>query len=127
MVPREQLCIHKASEEGGGGGVPGTRDSSGACGADHVRQNMQSTEAHGEAEIHLQPIEDPSGCLKEGFDLWEAHLGADLLVGLVTHGGTTLVGPACSLFLKDCTHKKGPTLEQFIKNCNKREELTLGS
>ena len=30
-----------------------------------------------------------------------------------------------SLFLKDCTPWKGPTLEQFVKNCSVWEGLTL--
>ena len=30
-----------------------------------------------------------------------------------------------SLFLKDCTPCKGPTLEQFVKNCSPCEGLTL--
>ncbi|KAJ7402343.1 hypothetical protein BTVI_87375 [Pitangus sulphuratus] len=30
-----------------------------------------------------------------------------------------------SLFLKDCTTWKGPTLEQFVKNCSLWEGLTL--
>ena len=30
-----------------------------------------------------------------------------------------------SLFLKDCTPWKGPTLEQFVKNCSPWEGLTL--
>jgi len=36
------------------------------------------------------------------------------------------LGPRCSsLFLKDCTPWKGPTLEQFMKNYSLREGLTL--
>lgn len=80
-------------------------------------------EVHGEAQIHLQPTEDASVLLKEGIDGWESHIEADILVGLVTHGVTHW----SSLFLKNCTHKKGPTVKKFMKNCNKRGGLTLGS
>ena len=48
-----------------------------------------------------------------------AHAGAALLVGLVG-------SPCCSsLFLKDGTPWKGPTLEQFMTNCSPWGGLTL--
>ena len=47
---------------------------------------------------------------------------AGLLAGLVTPWGTHA---GVSLFLKDCTPWKGPTLEQFVKNCSPWEGLML--
>lgn len=82
--------------EGEGVGVPDiSAEVPLACGADHERQNvtLQSMEVHGESQIHLQPTEHPSELLKEGFDCWESHIGADILVELVTHGGHTLEQP----------------------------------
>ena len=71
--------------------------------------------------------------------LWEAHAGAGSWQDLWTHGER---GPCwcrfadrtcdpvgdprwSSLFLKDCTLWKGPTLEQFMKNCSLWERLML--
>jgi len=64
LYERNNSADTKVSEEGAGGGGPGTR-------ADiplppvmktMVRQavSLQSTEAHSGTEIHLQPMEDPT-------------------------------------------------------------------
>ncbi|XP_059729048.1 uncharacterized protein LOC132341481 isoform X2 [Haemorhous mexicanus] len=60
-------------------------------------------EVHGRAEIHLQPVEDP------------------------TPETCDTVGDPCriSLLLKDCTSWKGPMLERFVKNCSPWERPTL--
>ncbi|GAB0202756.1 hypothetical protein GRJ2_002741200 [Grus japonensis] len=103
----------KVTEEGGGG-APG-------AGAEIPLQPVEKTtvkqavplqpiEDDGEADIHLQPVEDPTPEMVEtpegGCDLWEAHARAVLLAGLVTLW-------------------EGPTLEQLVKNCSPWERLTL--
>ncbi|GAB0185878.1 AN1-type zinc finger protein 5-like [Grus japonensis] len=80
---------------------------------------LQPMEVHGGADIHLQPMEDPT---PEQVDAPE--------------GGCDPVGSLCqsrfsvrtcdpmgdphwsSLLLKDCTPQKGPLLEQFLRNCS---------
>ena len=78
-------------------------------------------------------------CPKEAVTLWEACAGAGSWQDLWTRGERSphwsrFAGRACdpagdprwsSLFLKDCTPWKGPTLEQFVKNCSPWEGLTL--
>lgn len=68
-------------------------------------------------------------CPKEAVILWEAHAGADSWKDLWTHGKRSscwskFSGKACdpardpcwtSLFLRDYTPWKGPTLEQLIE------------
>ncbi|GAB0208359.1 AN1-type zinc finger protein 5-like [Grus japonensis] len=105
---------------------------------------LQPMEVNGGADIHLQPVEDPTleqvdapkgGCDPHGKLALEqapgrtcgpmergAHAGAGLLAGLVTPWGTQHWS---SLFLKDCTLWKGPTLEQFLKTCSPWEGLML--
>jgi len=96
-------------------------------------------EVHGGADIHLQPMEDPTpeqmDALKQAMTLWKAHTGAGSWQDLWTSGERSpnwsrFAGRTCdpmgdphwsSLFLKDCTLWKGPTLEQFMTNCNLRE------
>jgi len=70
---------------------------------------------------------------------WGAHSGAGSWQDLRTCGERSpqwnrFAGRACdpvgdphwsSLFLKDCTPWKGPTLGQFVKNCSLWEGLTL--
>ena len=70
---------------------------------------------------------------------WEACTGAGFWQDLWTRGERSpcwsrFAGRACdpmgdprwsSLFLKDCTLWKGPTLEQFMKNCSLWEGLML--
>jgi len=79
------------------------------------------------------------GCLKEAVIPWGACAGAGSCQDLRTHGERSpccsrFAGRACdpmgdhrwsSLFLKDCTPWKGPTLGQFVKSCSLWEELTL--
>ncbi|KAJ7403523.1 hypothetical protein WISP_150477 [Willisornis vidua] len=96
-------------------------------------------EVHGEAKIHLQPMDDllwevceasiphrkpelgqasgrTCGPMKR-----EAHGGAGLLARL----GTPWGDPSWhSLLLKDYTPQKGPTLLQFMKNCRPWESPT---
>ena len=70
---------------------------------------------------------------------WEARAGAGSWQDLWPHGERSprwsrFAGRTCdpmgdprwsSLFLKDCTPWKGPTMEQFLKNCSLWEGLTL--
>ena len=64
ICERSNFADTKVSEEGGGGGAPG-------AGAEIPLQPMMRTmvrqavplqpmEVHGEADIHLQPVEDPT-------------------------------------------------------------------
>ncbi|GAB0196097.1 hypothetical protein GRJ2_002075000 [Grus japonensis] len=98
----------------------------------------------GGADIHLQPVEDPTleqvEAPKESYDPARkpaleqapgrtcspmergAHARAGVLTGLCDPVGDPRWS---SLFLKDCTLWKGPTLEQFVKNCSPWEGLTL--
>ncbi|PKU39849.1 rna-directed dna polymerase from mobile element jockey-like [Limosa lapponica baueri] len=124
------------SEEEGGGGTPRARAKIPLQPVVKtvVRQAvpLQPVEVHGGADIHLQPMKNPTleqvddqrrlrphgkpmleqasgrtcGPLERG-----AHAGVGLLAVLVTPWRS-------SLFLKDCTQWKGPMLEQFMKNCN---------
>ncbi|GAB0209072.1 epimerase family protein SDR39U1 [Grus japonensis] len=120
---RNNFADTKVSEEGGGGGAPGTRAKIPLQPMEKtmVKQAgpLQPMEVDGGADIHLQPMEDstleqveaPEGdcdpmgsprwsrLLAGPVDPWRAHTGAGLLAGPVTPW-------------------KGPTLEQFVKNCS---------
>ncbi|GAB0179828.1 zinc finger and BTB domain-containing protein 5 [Grus japonensis] len=100
-------------------------------------------DVHGGADIHLQPMENPTPeqveAPKGGCGPWEAHAGAGSWQDLWTHGERSphqsrFAGRTCdpmgdprwsSLLLKVCTPWKGPTLEQFMKNCSPWEGLRL--
>ncbi|GAB0184449.1 zinc finger and BTB domain-containing protein 5 [Grus japonensis] len=104
---------------------------------------LQSMEDDGGADIHLQPVEDPTpeqvDAQKEAVIPWEAHAGADSWQDLWPCGERSPgwsrfavracdpVGDPCwsSLFLKVCTPWKGPMLEQLVKSCSPWEGLTL--
>ncbi|GAB0182020.1 hypothetical protein GRJ2_000667300 [Grus japonensis] len=100
---------------------------------------LQPMEVHGGADIHLQPVEDPTPEQEENVTSWEAHAGAGSWQDLWLHGERSprwsrFAGRTCdpvgdprwsSLVLKVCTPWKGPTLEQFMKNCSPWEGLTL--
>ncbi|KAK4830527.1 hypothetical protein QYF61_011506 [Mycteria americana] len=107
ICERNNSADTKISEEGGGGGASGTRAEIPLQPVvkTMVRQGvaLQPMEVHGRADIHLQPVEDP---MPEQVDVPEG--GCDHMESL----GWS------SLFLKDCTPWKGPTLEQFVKNCS---------
>ncbi|GAB0182549.1 hypothetical protein GRJ2_000720200 [Grus japonensis] len=87
---------------------------------------LQPMEADGGADIHLQPVEDPTpeqvdapegGCGPVGSPHWNRFAGRTC---------DPVGGPRwSSLLLKVCTPWKRPTLEQFVKNCSLREGLTL--
>ncbi|GAB0185470.1 zinc finger and BTB domain-containing protein 5 [Grus japonensis] len=96
-------------------------------------------EDDGGADIHLQPVEDPT---PEQVDI-QRRLRLHGKPVLEQAPGRTcgersphwsrFAGRTCdlmdprwsSLFLKVCTPWKGPTLEQFMKNCSPWEGLTL--
>ncbi|GAB0187970.1 hypothetical protein GRJ2_001262300 [Grus japonensis] len=94
---------------------------------------LQSLEVHGGADIHLQPMKDPTP------EQVDAQAGAGSWQDLWTHGERSprrsrFAGRTCdpmgdprwsSLLLKDCTLWKRPTLEQLVKNCSLWEGLTL--
>lgn len=70
------------SKEGTGEGAVGARaDSSAAHGADHGEGavSSMSKRVHGDAEIYLQPMEEPhiraDGCPKEAVTLWKTYAG----------------------------------------------------
>jgi len=105
---------------------------------------LQSLEVHGGADIHLQPMEGTPRrsrgmCLKDALTLWGACAGAGSCQDLWTHGlrspgQSRFAGGICdpvgdphwnSVFLKDCSPWKGPTLGQFVKSCSLWEGLTL--
>ncbi|GAB0180545.1 AN1-type zinc finger protein 5-like [Grus japonensis] len=71
---------------------------------------LQPMEVDGGADIHLQPMKDPTPEQVEA-----------------PEGGCDPVGSLCwsSLFLEVCTPWKGPTLEQLMKNCSLWEGLML--
>lgn len=52
----------------------------------------------------------------------EAHVGEDLLAGLVPHGGPTLEKPVPKGLQ---SYVKGPRLQQFMQSCRPWEGLTL--
>ena len=138
----------KVSEEGDGGGAPGTR-------ADIPLQPLEQTmvrqavpqqpmEVHGGAEIHLHPVEGgphtgEGGCLKEAVAPWGACAGAGSWQDLWTcsersprwsrfavRARDPMGNPRWSgLFLKGYTLWKGDTLGQFMKSCSPREVLVL--
>ena len=56
------------------------------------------------------------GCLKEAVTPWGGHVGAGFCQDLQTCGERSPCWS--SLFLKDCTPWKGPTLGQFVKSCS---------
>ncbi|GAB0182007.1 hypothetical protein GRJ2_000666000 [Grus japonensis] len=87
---------------------------------------LQPMEVHGEADIHLQPVENPTleqvevpreGCDSVGSPCWSRFAGRTC---------DPMGDPRwSSLFLKDYSPLKGPMLEQFLKNCSPWEGLTL--
>ena len=148
ICERNNSADTKVSEEGGGGGAPGTR-------AEIPLQPLVKTmvmqvvplqpmEVHGGADIHLQPMEDPTpeqadvpegGCSPVGSPCWSRLLAGpadpwrERSPRWSRFAGRT-GGPVgdprwSSLFLKDCTLWKGPALEEFVKNCSLCEGLTL--
>jgi len=105
---------------------------------------LQPMEVHSGSDIYLQPMEDPTpeqvDASKEGCDPMESPHWSRLLAGPVDSwrerslGWSGFAGRICdpvgdpswrSLFPKDCTPGKGPTLEQFAKNCSLWEGLML--
>ncbi|GAB0210172.1 hypothetical protein GRJ2_003483000 [Grus japonensis] len=106
---------------GGGGGVPGTRAEIPLQPVEKtiVRQAvpLQPMEVNGGADIHLQPLEDPT---PEQVDVPKGDCDSVESLHWSRFAGRTCdpVGNPCwsSLVLKDCTLWKGPTLEQFMKN-----------
>ena len=91
ICERNNSADTKVSEEGGGGGAPGTRAEIPLqpLVKTMVRQavSLQPMEVHGGADIHLQPVEDPTlqqvdvpegGCDPVGSPCWSR-----LLVGPV--------------------------------------------
>ncbi|GAB0178150.1 hypothetical protein GRJ2_000280300 [Grus japonensis] len=99
-------------------------------------------EDDGGADIHLQPMEDPTPEQvdpKEAVTPWEAHAGGGSWQDLWARGersphwsrfaGRTYdpVGDPrrSSLLLKVCTPWKGSMLEQLVQNCSPWEGLTL--
>ncbi|PKU47002.1 suppression of tumorigenicity 5 protein isoform x4 [Limosa lapponica baueri] len=97
---------------------------------------LKPMEVRGGTDIHLQPVEYPTpekvDAPKEAVNPRKAHTKADSLQHPGACGGRGScwnrfagrtcgpVGDPCwnSLFLKDCTLQKGPTLDQFVKNCS---------
>ncbi|OPJ69213.1 hypothetical protein AV530_012319 [Patagioenas fasciata monilis] len=73
---------------------------------------LQPVEVHSSAEIHLQPMDDP---MLEQVNVTEGGYSQSRL-----HAGPHRASSPrwSSLFLKDCTLWKGPTLEQLVKNCS---------
>ncbi|KAK4829029.1 hypothetical protein QYF61_001804 [Mycteria americana] len=148
VFERNNSADTKVSEEGGGGGAPGT-------GAEiplqpvvktMVRQAvpLQPMDLHSGADIHLQPVEDPMpekvDASEADCDPMESPCWSRLLAGPVTLWRersplwSRFAGRTCdpvgdprwsSLLLKDCTPWKGPMLEQFVKNCSLWEALML--
>ncbi|GAB0203441.1 hypothetical protein GRJ2_002809700 [Grus japonensis] len=142
---RNNFADTKVSEEGEGGGAPGT-------GAEIPLQPVVKAMVR-QAFIHpsnvliallyfdSKPMEDPKpeqveapegGCDPVGSPCWSkllagpvergAHTGAGLLAGLVT----PMEDPCwSSLLLKVCTLWKRPMLEQFVKDCSPWEGLML--
>jgi len=122
-----------------------SRHSLAAPGADHGEAGCApaANKVHGGADLHLQPMED--AMLEQGdarrslLTPWEAVAGAGTWQDLWPRGersphqsrfANRTCDPAgdphwSSLFLKDCSPWKGPTLEQFVKNCSPWEGLKL--
>ena len=104
---------------------------------------LQPMEVHGGADIHLQPMEDPTpeqvdaskgGCDPMGSLCWSRLLAGPVNPWRQEPTLKRFAGRTCdpagdprwsSLLLKDCTPCKGPMLEQFMKNCSLWEGLTL--
>jgi len=101
-------------------------------------------EVYGGADLHLQPIEDPTpeqvdvpkGCCDPADSLcWSRVLAGPVAPRRErSPHWSRFAGRACdpvgdphwsSPFLKDCTPCKGTTLGQFGKNCGLWEGLTL--
>ena len=115
-------------------------DSPAARGADPGEAGcaLQPMEAHGGADLYLQPRDDPT---PEQGDVtpWGARAGAGSWQDLWPRGERSprwnrFAGRACdpvgdprwsSLFLKDCTPWEGPTLGQFVEDCLLWEGPTL--
>ncbi|GAB0178358.1 zinc finger and BTB domain-containing protein 5 [Grus japonensis] len=120
---RNNSADTKVSEEGGGEGAPGARAEIPLQPMEKtmVRQavTQQPMEDHARVDIHLQPVEDPMpeqvACPNRSCSPWRAHAREGSWQDL-----WFVERSLCwsSLFLKDCTPGKGPTLEQFLKNCS---------
>ncbi|GAB0207967.1 hypothetical protein GRJ2_003262400 [Grus japonensis] len=124
----------KVSEEGGGGGAPGT-------GTEIPLQPVEKTMVR--QAVHLQPVEDPTleqveasegGCDPVGSLCWNRLLAEPVAPWREQPMLEQAPGRTCdpmgdsrwsSLFLKEFTPWKRPTLEQFMKNCSPWEGLTL--
>jgi len=87
---------------------------------------LQPTEVHGGADLHLQPV--------EGTPRWSRGMPEGGCDPMGSPRWSRFAGRACdpvgdphwsSLFLKNCTLWKGPTLGQFVKSCTLWEGLTL--
>ncbi|GAB0206975.1 hypothetical protein GRJ2_003163100 [Grus japonensis] len=115
---RNNFADTKVSEEGGGGGGPG-------AGAEIPLQPLVKTmvkqavplqpmEVNGGADIHLQPVQDPTpeqiDVPKEAVAPWEARAGAGSWQDLWTHGERS---PCRSRFAgRTCDPVGDPMLEQ---------------
>jgi len=104
---------------------------------------LQSMEAHGGADLHMQPMEGtprqsrwmPEGsCDPVGTPRWSRLLPGPADPWREDPCRSRFAGRTCdpvgdprwsSLFLKDCTPWKGPMLRQFVKSCTLWEGLTL--
>jgi len=105
---------------------------------------LQPMQVHSGAHVHLQPMEDAmpeqvnapkGGCDPVGSLHWSKLLAVPVArwkkrsphwSGFAGRTSDPVGDPRWnSLFLKDCTPWKGPTLEQFVKNCSLWEGLTL--
>ncbi|KAM9591242.1 uncharacterized protein ACIBXB_006115 [Morphnus guianensis] len=130
ICERNNPADTKVSEEGGGGGAPGAEAEIPLQPVvkTMVRQvvPLQPMEVNGGADIHLQPLEDPTpeqvdvpdgGCDPIRRPRWSRFSGRTCN----TTGDPLWSSP----FLKDCTPWKGPMLEQFMKNCSPWEGPTL--
>ncbi|GAB0209021.1 epimerase family protein SDR39U1 [Grus japonensis] len=94
ICERNNYADTKVSEEGEGGGAPGTRAEIPLQSVvkTMVRQAvpLQSMEVNGGADIHLQPVGDPMPeqvdmCPMEAATPWEARAGAGSWQDLWTH------------------------------------------
>lgn len=71
-VRKNSSTDSQVSEEGEGGGAPAWEETP-----------LKPTKVYGGADIHLQPVKDPTpeagGYSEEDVTLWEAHTGAGLV------------------------------------------------
>ncbi|KAK4824540.1 hypothetical protein QYF61_016144 [Mycteria americana] len=123
------------SEGGRGGCAPGTRAEIPLQPVEKIMVTevvlLQPVEDHSGADIHLQPMEDPTmeqaadrnrspwrGPLAEaGFLERPVADGGPMLEQSVPEGLYTLKGLMLEQLLKNCSLWKGPTLEKFMKDC----------